>query len=320
MNEEKDIEHLLLAHFLDQLDEPQETEVSALISSNEEVREQYAEVQRQAVLSSFSAPNHNFDPTSAKAKIWSNTVQKETKQFWKPNTMLTVAASVAIMLIGTWFMMRGESASFQTNDTKLISQKLPDGSIVDMNKNSTVIYKNVVFKNQREISLEGEAYFEVAHDPAHPFIVRTQDATITVVGTKFNIKTSPSTKTEVLVTEGKVLVQYDDSKEKITLSKGNSVYEVDGSIRVSSAYDENRMVWKSGVLNFEYAKLSEVISTLENQFNVGIDVEDIVILDCLISVRFRNQDIDTILAVISKTYNLQVTKKSKRFLISGKGC
>ena len=92
---------------------------------------------------------------------------------------------------------------------------LPDGSKVILNAGTTITYPNAFVSKNREVEINGEAFFEVAHDAEHPFIVKANQINVEVLGTQFNVKAYEEDDwIEVSLSEGKVEVQSKDKKKK----------------------------------------------------------------------------------------------------------
>jgi transmembrane sensor len=105
--------------------------------------------------------------------------------------------------------------SFTTDNTRV--DTLPDGSVITLNKNTRLDYPAAFTGHTRNVQLNGEAFFNVKHDPDKPFVIKVNDVSITVLGTSFNVN-SRDGKTEVIVETGMVSVQKND--EKVTLHAG----------------------------------------------------------------------------------------------------
>ncbi|MFT3902757.1 MAG: DUF4974 domain-containing protein [Niabella sp.] len=148
---------------------------------------------------------------------------------------LTIAASLALILAGYIYFQQKSDAGTLSKANIVSTQKgsktnlvLPDGSQVWLNADSKISYGRDFGKDSRELHLEGEAYFDVKKDAAHPFVIHTRALDVKVLGTAFNVrayKDEPQTETTLI--RGKVeifLKNYGDKKvvlspmEKITVS------------------------------------------------------------------------------------------------------
>lgn len=153
---------------------------------------------------------------------------------------------------------------------------LPDSSHVWLNAGSSVDYPLVFQGNERNVSLTGEAFFEITRDPAHPFVIRSGALRTQVLGTSFNIKAYPDDSAiAVSVVTGRV--QVSSAKSSVDLSPDQqAVYEKSDDYLVSRPYPNAGALaaWKEGKLQFRNKPLHEVVRTLERRYAVSIHVDE----------------------------------------------
>ena len=153
---------------------------------------------------------------------------------------------------------------------------LEDGTKVWLNAGSRMAFPTKFRGKKREVFLEGEAYFEVAHSKEHPFLVNTSDLSIKVLGTRFNVSAYDSDQvTETVLLEGKVSVSelsvLGMLKSETILSPNQkaSYNHIDGSITVKSEADvEFAIAWTEGWFKFSQQSLQGVINKLQRFYNV----------------------------------------------------
>lgn len=157
--------------------------------------------------------------------------------------------------------------------------KLPDGTIVNLNAASSVSYYNDIEKKRRIVTLEGEAFFEVAENKLKPFTVISGNLSTTALGTSFNIKAYPNENThKVSLVTGKVEIanlEFPDN-EKMYLAPGFGVlYSRESKELDKYNFDEARELgWKNKILYFEEADIDNVIGELERWYGVKITIEN----------------------------------------------
>lgn len=135
---------------------------------------------------------------------------------WR-RVMWMVAASLTILIAAAIFLYPGyikkQDDAIPADRTVTLYGKdyvrLPDGSVVTLKEGSTLTYTKRYGKDTREVTLTGEAFFHVAHNPFTPFKVRTGKLVTTVLGTAFNIKVTVGDKVTVTVSRGEVAVSDD---------------------------------------------------------------------------------------------------------------
>lgn len=156
--------------------------------------------------------------------------------------------------------------------------RLPDGSKVWLNAASSLKYlANFSAWNERRVELSGEAYFEVAKDKTHPFIVKTEHQEVKVLGTHFNInsyKDEPVTKTTLL--EGSVRVAALDGHKRadVVLRPGEAAVLNSSSIQVLTQDAEDAMAWKEGYFMFNNESLESVMRKISRWYNVEVEFTD----------------------------------------------
>jgi transmembrane sensor len=208
--------------------------------------------------------------------------------------------------------------------TEIKELKLTDGTAVTLNNHSSIKYPKSFKGNYRKVKLEGEAYFEVAHDSAHPFIIEAGNTQIQVLGTSFSVSAIPGNdRVEVIVNSGKVSVSsLKDPSQKIILEPGNKgqFFKSTETFSKSTNDDANFISWKTKKLVFVDEKLEKVISLLNKVYHKELIMPDKNIRNCPITVTFDKQSFDAVLNVIVTTMDLQVKHENDKIIITGKGC
>ncbi len=204
---------------------------------------------------------------------------------------------------------------------------LGDGTKVWLNGGTCISYPETFRGEKREVTITGEAFFDVVHNADQPFIVHTGNITTHVLGTSFNIKAygdDPllhidvvSGKVGVVPAEGSALsfstIYLKPAQGIIFNKKDNSIAKNDG---VDIA---NLSGWRAGKLIFKNTALPEVIKTLNREFEVTIRA-DANLTNCNISADFTNVPIKDIMAVIARLVKGKATLSGTIYHLHGKGC
>ncbi|MBD8489101.1 DUF4974 domain-containing protein [Echinicola sp. CAU 1574] len=193
---------------------------------------------------------------------------------------------------------------------------LPDGSTVILNADSQLEFNKTGFGlTHRNVVLEGEAFFDVAHDTLRPFKVTSGTLLTTALGTSFNIKAYRSFPTEVYLTTGKVEIrhQLEQSKdEKIFLNPGEEAL-VNESNHLVKQKGKNikHFQWKEGVLFFEKIPFSEVVKQLERWYGVDIKVLGQDAKTPLINGEFKQETLKNVLETMkySLDFSFQIQQE-----------
>jgi transmembrane sensor len=202
-------------------------------------------------------------------------------------------------------------------------QLLPDGTSIWLKPNSKITYaKNIALSQIREVTLNGEAFFDVKRDTLHPFIIKTGHINTKVLGTSFNIKAyDGADQAEVSVITGKVLVYLDKNfKNKgiravYLLPNQKAVY----SKTTTDLHKKNERtlgIWEKDTFTFNDTPLSEVVNTLEQHFRVKIEIEDAEVRKYTLKADFNKQNLPDILELLSKSMDLNYEISDKQVLIN----
>jgi transmembrane sensor len=194
------------------------------------------------------------------------------------------------------------------NDQKNIEVALPDGSRIFLNRNSEFIYRSNFGARGRNVTLAGEAFFEIAPDASKPFIIDAGNAKVRVVGTSFNVITKNiESAVEVFVKTGKVMLSNNSGSKSLALEPGY-VGTMDSEISAKLINNNpNYLSWKTGLLVYNGQKLDVVFSDLKRVYNMDIEVADPSILENRWTSPIDNQPQETIIRLICASFNLSYT-------------
>ncbi|MEX2368202.1 MAG: FecR domain-containing protein [Balneolaceae bacterium] len=232
-----------------------------------------------------------------------------------------VAASIAL-LVATLSILNiyydfsnpsEEVVTFVIHTTGEDGQKvltLSDGSKIRLNADSRFEMPEYFKEKARRVKLEGEAYFEIEHDPDRPFIVETEGTEIQVLGTSFNVKTNTgSNKIYVAVAEGKVSVGTSPHSAELKgiLTKNMiGIYNKNTYRFTSENTDVNNFLsWIHGRIIFDETPFSQVIRQLEYKYEINNEVQDKELLDLRLTADFSESSMQNVLEVIGNSLELK---------------
>ncbi|MDX9882503.1 MAG: FecR domain-containing protein [Prolixibacteraceae bacterium] len=157
---------------------------------------------------------------------------------------------------------------------------LSDRSVVWLNAGSRLVYPSVFTGKQREVLLFGEAFFQVEKDESKPFIVRTADYHIRVLGTQFNVSAYPGDAiSQTVLTEGSIELNINESSwfdRRVVLNPNElfSFNKEDNGTKIQKVQPEEYVLWKDGIIKFENEDLSRVVKKIERFYNIQIKLGD----------------------------------------------
>ena len=220
-------------------------------------------------------------------------------------------------------------AKYDNVSAKELTVILPDGSVVILKPKTQLAY-NQSDTGFREVTLNGEAFFDVKRDEARPFYIYAGKMTTKVLGTSFNIKAYPSMKkSEVAVVSGKVTVYEHDADDK----KDNGVI-LTPNLKVTF-FDEEEHFIKSIVekpevlqnikkesfsFDFQNISLSEVLKTLEKTYGIEMVLENESLGHCTLTGDLEGMPMFTKLDIIVRSLNATYQIKGTSILVNGRGC
>ncbi len=246
--------------------------------------------------------------------------QKTNKLFLK------IAASIIFIAISAYtifyFTNKPTYKSYFAK-TEILNKKLPDGSIITLNKNSEIKISNKYAQTERRVILNGEAFFDIVHNNKIPFIIETQNLEIKDIGTSFFVKSNKTdNEIKIIVSSGIVLVTNIQNGNNITLKKGEEgiFLKTKKTLFKQKNNNPNFLSWKTKKFNFNNKKLSDVISTLNKVFGSNIEIKTPEIKNCRLTAKFENKDLKAILNIIQATFDLKLKQTNKKILITGKVC
>lgn len=184
------------------------------------------------------------------------------------NFFIKCAAAILLLAIPTSYLYFTQQTTIQNKQHQNTAFSLPDHSKVFLNKNSEITYSKFNWKNNRIVNLKGEAFFEV--EKGKKFSVKSNNGTVTVLGTKFNIKDHQNYY-EVKCFEGLVSVQ--TKIKTVKLSKGQN-FKI-SKPKVTLFQHKNKPEWLFSESVFTQAKLSTVLAKIEQQYHVTVKTNHI---------------------------------------------
>jgi transmembrane sensor len=190
---------------------------------------------------------------------------------------------------------------------------LSDGSLITMNKNSVLNYPDKFTGDTREISLKGEAFFDVVHDKSKPFMIHVNDVVVKVVGTSFNIKTE-GPNTEIIVETGIVQVIQQEIVVKLKPKEKASVQA--GRLKKGSSQDELYNYYRTQKFVANNTPLWRLVDVLNEAYHVNIVIDNKKLANRTITTTLKADSLDKILKTIADTYgDVKIIRKPHLIII-----
>lgn len=242
--------------------------------------------------------------------------------FKNTRTLIQIAAMLVITIglgLASYHIYTDKLAPYQSISSELYesgkSITLADGSIVNLNGKSELVYEKSFSGNERRVKLTGEAFFTITKNPAKPFIISVGNAEVKVLGTSFNVNAS-NKHVEVLVETGKV--QFSLAKEpnnKIILEKGDFGVLQDDLLEKTIQKDENYLSWKTHLMVFKAMSLQDVAKVINRTYQVNIEFNDTAIQNLPITTSFNQTPLTDVLENLCRPYNLSYEKNGNQIIL-----
>ncbi|MBE8722670.1 FecR family protein [Sphingobacterium pedocola] len=221
------------------------------------------------------------DQEALRDRLW-DAIAPVEKVERRPRIWWWAAAAIMVSAFSIWFLtpdansvheMKHSMQTFEAKPGQRLTATLPDGSTVRLNAGTRIWY-NLPF-DERTLVIEGEGLFDIVHDPAHPFTVKTSKGKVRVLGTSFAVKSyRESEATEISVLRGLVACSTKKADFSVRLQKGESVrFNSKAMDNKSTIADEDIAPWTKDILAFKGQTFSEVIGELERWFGVRVHLD-----------------------------------------------
>lgn len=211
-------------------------------------------------------------------------------------------------------------AKYENLSAKVLKVDLPDGSTVWLQPKTLLSY-NQSDRVYRQVNLRGEVFFEVKRDESRPFLIYSGKMTTKVLGTSFNVKAYPETdKFEVSVVTGKVSVTNESEKEVFITPKQQVILEIKtDNLIINEIPKDKTCYWELASLSFDNTPMESVISSIEQNYNVNIDLSP-KLKSCRLSGNFTNEHLTTILEIVCRSIDAEYVIEGDRIILRGEGC
>lgn len=261
-----------------------------------------------AVSDEMEAPD--FDIEKALEDLRKRQPEKETKVITlnPMRKLIRVAAAIAVIFVVSYFYYNSLDETISTQYAERTEVTLPDASEIVLNADSEITYSESKWDKQRNITLDGEAFFKVAK--GKKFTVTTEDGHVTVLGTQFNVENRKGFF-EVTCYEGLVNVTYDGKETK--LPAGSSFLAIGGNIQAADDPNSALPSWMNNESSFKSIPLAYVLDELQRQYNIQVETQN-VDLGQLFTGTFSNTNINLALQSISTPSQIKFKLEENKVL------
>lgn len=293
-------------------------EIEKALSQSEELRAEVDNIRIVLALDTDIREYQAIDTDSAFEEVWGK-VDKRKHSFRIDSLMryaaiLSIPLLISTMVFGYLYFSGSEKDSMAyaevfTSPGTITRYELPDKTVVWLNSDSKLRYPSRFDSAEREVYLEGEAYFEVHADKKHPFYVNMNNGMrVYAYGTKFNVNTyDEENYIETVLEEGKLNVIAPDNETTVVLSPNERLlYNKDTrNMTKEEVYVYEKIAWKDGKLIFRNTTLEDILDRLEKAYNVEITLDNKSNKEYRYRATFTNESITQIFDYLSKSIRMK---------------
>lgn len=319
------MDELVTKYLLQEATADEAAQVESWIGQNEANRKQFEHFQllwdESRKLAVISTADENIAWQRFKNKLAEPREQTKVVAMQRRFGRLKIAAAVAVVIACSLFVRTlvlkndtGKMLLVQT-EKNIVTDTLPDGSMITLNKNSSVEYNSKFTKgDKRSVKLKGEAFFTVTPDKKKPFVIAVNDIEVKVVGTSFNIKTING-QTEVIVKTG--IVEVIRNNKTITLTPEQKVITQRNDTALTKQTDPDKLFnyYQSKEFVCDATPLWRLAEVLNEAYDVNIVIARKELRGLQINTTFSNESLDKILKVVAVTLQLEVIKKDNDIIL-----
>lgn len=276
----------------------------------------------------FERPESPYETlNNVEVRIDRREQNKRIRRMYRRNSVLAVAACITFLvaivsLVESHFGLTSpdnveQPVTIVIHTTGFGEQKiiqLSDGTAIRLNENSRLEMPEYFDKGERDVRLQGQAYFDVAHDKERPFRVFTGDAMVRVLGTAFNVKEAERLdQIQVAVTEGRVsLGSQSEAEQEPVILEPNMIGLFDRSsqqVESETSDVNNYLSWIHGRVVYDRAPFREVIQQLERIYEISSVVKDDELYDLRLTADFSERSFTNVLEVIAHSLEIEFTMR-----------
>jgi len=199
-----------------------------------------------------------------------------------------------------------EQLTLQNTDSgNILVKTLGDGSTIYLASNASLSYPKSFTGSKREVSLQGEALFDIAKNPAKPFLIETEKVTVRVLGTAFKVKSCRDGKFELAVQRGRVKVTEKEGGNSLEVVAGQSVIFVGNHLYKYLNTDKKLFEHYTSKMRFKDETLENIVHVINQNNDSFVVLKGNLLKTSRLNVQFCNNNVNEMTQIISLALNLK---------------
>lgn len=231
---------------------------------------------------------------------------------------IRIAAAILIIagigLVGYLTLFKAPETLTVSALQDTLTDTLPDGSVVSLNKGSSISYPEQFKNNTRKVILNGEAFFQVSANKERPFIIAVNDVQVTVTGTSFNIKDIDGS-TEVIVESGIVEVTNNGQSVELRANEKTLVTNKNAVLLKEKVNDRLYQFYRTKQFVCDDTPLWKLVNVINEAYDSKIVIEDPALRNLSLTTTFNNESLDQVLNIISITFDIDMIKTGDSIIL-----
>lgn len=328
-------DELLITYLAGEQSESEAEQVETWVAASEENRRYFSEFEQTWKLVGEVKESELAMVDQAWTRFQDRVGEKARPAVIRPFWQSRAIRIAAVLLVGIActvgiisLLNRGVSVELKqisNTSNKPLKQELADGSIIHLKPDARLSFPASFETEERRVQLEGQAFFDVARDEQHPFVIETAQTEIEVLGTSFLVKAdAEATETEVIVKTGKVAVQAKESstENRVVLEKGEAVTYLHQQEEMveEQVSEELPDAWVPRYFSFSQTPLAEVASAFSEAFGQEVVYVSMDNTDCRLNGVYESASLDEIMMLIAASAEYEVQKTATGYIIQGNHC
>jgi transmembrane sensor len=320
------IDELLVKSMLDEASIAEQIEINQWLLDDDDNQRYFEHFELIWNESKRLARTRTVDENAAWERFKARTTAKDREievipMYPKPVFRILRMVAMVLMTAGVgWLSYLFATRSFSnemltiSSGMETLTDTLPDGSIVTLNRKSSISYPREFAGKTRPVTLTGEAFFDVKPDKSKPFLISVNDVTVKVVGTSFNVKDNAE-KTEVIVETGVVEVSRDTQRVRITPREEATIVKASAEMRKGITADEFHNYYRTRRLFCDGTPLWRLVEILNEAYEAEIVIGNQRLRNLPINTTFDQNSLESILGVVSETLSLKVEHHGDQIIL-----
>lgn len=309
---------MLVKYLLNEATEKETAQVQQWVAENDANKKHYEQLKQIWDASENLIVNADVDEEAAWSRLQQRIRTEEGKKqkvfLWKKTAVGIAAGLLLFITAGVFYNSWNHQVLTLASNDSVLTDTLSDGTVVTLNKHATLSFPRTFSGNERAVTLNGEAFFDVAPNKQKPFIIKANESKIKVVGTSFNVNSSAE-QTEVIVTTG--IVEVSKNEHRVVLHPNEKALVSNGGNSIIKQLNEDQLY------NYYYSKeficngtpLYKLVDVLSQAYGKEIVIANRNLSGLPLTATFRNESLQDVLAVISETFNISVTQENGKIIL-----